>query len=91
MVSINNVNYEVIENKRDAFNEEKFREKFSEVLSRYDYIVGDISHEQLRLRGFFEDGNPKASFDTKISTLNEYLLEYCNFGCAYFVIKKLSK
>ncbi|MDF2607531.1 MAG: hypothetical protein K0S34_1727 [Bacillales bacterium] len=91
MVSINNVDYEVIEDKRNAFSEEKLRERYSDVLSRYDYIVGDISHEQLRLRGFFEDSNPKASFDTKISTLNEYLLEYCNFGCAYFVIKKVSK
>ena len=89
MVSINNVNYEVIQNTKNAFSEEKLRERFTDVLSRYDYIVGDVSHEQLRLRGFFEDNNPKASFDTKISTLNEYLLEYCNFGCAYFVIKKV--
>ncbi|HEM1953420.1 TPA: DUF1027 domain-containing protein, partial [Listeria monocytogenes] len=24
-----------------------------------------------------------------ISTLKEYIYEYCNFGCAYFVIKKV--
>ncbi len=28
-------------------------ERFSEVLARYDYIVGDWGYEQLRLRGFF--------------------------------------
>ena len=27
-------------------------ERFSEVLARYDYIVGDWGYEQLRLRGF---------------------------------------
>jgi uncharacterized protein YutD len=90
LVTINNINYEIIHNTRSAFNEEQVKERFSEVLSRYDYIVGDISHEQLRLRGFFEDNNSKATYDTKISTLNEYLLEYCNFGCAYFVIKKVN-
>ncbi|MEB2589847.1 YutD-like domain-containing protein, partial [Bacillus cereus] len=28
---------------------------------------------------------------TKISTLTEYLYEYCNFGCAHFVLRKVKK
>ena len=31
---------------------ERLGERFSEVLARYDYIVGDWGYEQLRLRGF---------------------------------------
>ncbi|MFE7084543.1 YutD-like domain-containing protein, partial [Priestia megaterium] len=33
----------------------------------------------------------KATFETKISTLDEYSYEYCNFGCAYFVLKRIRK
>lgn len=91
MVTINNIMYELVEEQRNGYNEEAFLARYSEILSRYDYIVGDWGYGQLRLKGFFDDQNQKASFDTKISTLSEYLYEYCNFGCAYFVLKKVKK
>lgn len=91
MISIGNTTYELIDELKDGFNEEAFRARYSDILAKYDYIVGDWGYEQLRLKGFFDDKNPKASFDTKISTLSEYLYEYCNFGCAYFVLKKVKK
>lgn len=90
MISVNQLNYEIIEEFREGFNEEAFRERYSEILNKYDYIVGDWGYGQLRLRGFFDDQNQKATFDTKISTLKEYLYEYCNFGCAYFVLKRIT-
>lgn len=68
-VSINNVQYEVIKNFRDGFSEEAFKERYAEILNKYDYIVGDWGYEQLRLRGFFDDSNQRATYDTKISTL----------------------
>ncbi len=83
--------YELIENVKDGFNEVDFNARFSDILSKYDYIVGDWGYGQLRLKGFYEDKNQKASFDTKISTLQDYIYEYCNFGCAYFVLKKNGK
>ncbi|MEK5441344.1 YutD family protein [Fredinandcohnia sp. FSL W7-1320] len=91
MISIGNTTYELIDELKDGFNEEGFRARYSDILAKYDYIVGDWGYEQLRLKGFFDDKNQKASFDTKISTLSEYLYEYCNFGCAYFVLKKVKK
>lgn len=81
--------YELIENIHDAFDEEVFSERYSEILNKYDYIVGDWGYDQLRLKGFYEEDNKKASFDTKISMLDDYLYEYCNFGCAYFVLKRV--
>ncbi|MEH7384796.1 YutD family protein [Bacillus sp. JJ1521] len=89
MISINNTTYELVDELKEGFNEEAFRGRYSDILAKYDYIVGDWGYEQLRLKGFFDDANQKASFDTKISTLSEYLYEYCNFGCAYFVLKKV--
>ena len=91
MIAVNDIQYEIVEEQRDGFNEEAFRARYSEILNKYDYIVGDWGYNQLRLRGFFEDTNQKATYDTKITTLTEYLYEYCNFGCAYFVLKKVKK
>ncbi|WP_163971563.1 YutD family protein [Oceanobacillus halotolerans] len=91
MVEIQGKKYEIIENNRNGFQMETLKERYSDILAKYDYIVGDWGYEQLRLKGFYDDNNSKASFDTKISTLEDYLYEYCNFGCAYFVLKKVDK
>ncbi|MBD7985594.1 DUF1027 domain-containing protein [Sporosarcina sp. Sa2YVA2] len=91
MVTINNFEYEIITNYREGFNEEALNARFSDVLSKYDYILGDWGYSQLRLKGFFDDKNPKATYETKISTLQDYIYEYCNFGCAYFVLQKTGK
>ncbi|RYL93531.1 YutD family protein [Sporolactobacillus sp. Y61] len=91
VVSIDHSHYEVVENVRNGWNEEAFISRYSEILNKFDYIVGDWGYNQLRLRGFYDDHNHKSSFDTKISTLVDYLVESCSFGCAYFVLKKISK
>ncbi|HDX9580290.1 YutD family protein [Bacillus cytotoxicus] len=90
-VYVNNIQYEVIEANRNGFNEEAFKARYAEILNKYDYIVGDWGYDQLRLRGFFDDSNQRSTYDTKISTLSEYLYEYCNFGCSYFVLRKVKK
>lgn len=91
MVVVQGNGYEVIEDVKDGWVEDEFKSRYSEILHKYDYIVGDWGYNQLRLRGFFEDQNRKSTRDTKISTLSEYVNEYCNFGCAYFVVKKVAK
>ena len=91
MITIDQWNYEIVIDYRDGFQEEALNNRYSEILNKYDYILGDWGYGQLRLKGFFEDTNNKASYDTKISTLQDYLYEYCNFGCAYFVIRKVGK
>lgn len=91
MIRVQGVSFEVIENVKDGWKEEDFKARYSDVLNKYDYIVGDWGYSQLRLRGFFSDDNKKATYDTKISTLPEYLYEYCNFGCAYFVLKRIKE
>jgi uncharacterized protein YutD len=83
--------YEVIQDVRDGFNEEAFLARYSDILTKYDYIVGDWGYGQLRLKGFFDDKNQKSTYDTKISTLQDYLFEYCNFGCAYFIVQKTGR
>lgn len=80
--------YRVVRDHKNGWNPEAFRARYSEVLDRYDYIVGDWGYNQLRLKGFFREPNPKAPKDSVISSLADYINEYCNFGCAYFVLEK---
>lgn len=89
MIELNGKQYELIENVKDGFDEKVLNERHSDILSKYDYIVGDWGYDQLRLKGFYSDQNHKAAQDAKISALDDYLYEYCNFGCAYFVLQKI--
>ncbi|BFT69755.1 MULTISPECIES: YutD family protein [Paenibacillus] len=90
MIHIANKTYELVTDHKNGWNFEVFKERFSEVLERYDYIVGDWGYSQLRLRGFFKEIHPKATKETSIAALQDYLNEYCNFGCAYFIIEKVN-
>jgi uncharacterized protein YutD len=84
----NGRHYQMMTDYKEGWNEEAFCKRYSEILVKYDYIVGDWGYGQLRLKGFFEDQHERASRETKISYLQEYLNEFCNFDCAYFVLKK---
>jgi uncharacterized protein YutD len=88
LIHIGGRTYEIVIDHRNAYNFEAFRDRYSEVLERYDYIVGDWGYNQLRLKGFFKESNQKSTRDTSVASLSDYLNEYCNFGCAYFVLER---
>ena len=54
MITIDHMNFELVENYREAFDEETFKNKYSELLNKYDFIVGDVGYEKLRLAGFIK-------------------------------------
>ena len=81
-----NLSFELLKNEKEAFDATVFGQRFSEILTKFDYIVGDWSNEQLRLRGFYKEERDVATMD-KLSRLDDYLLEYCSYGCAYFVLE----
>lgn len=83
--------YKIIENYRDAFDIEMMEHRFTDYLLKYDYIVGDIAYEKLRLRGFYDEHRKGIPLDMKITFLEDYLLEYCNFGGQYFVFERVEK
>lgn len=89
-VRINGNYFQLVLNERNGWNPDAFRERYSDVLDKYDYIVGDWGYGQLRLKGFYDDKNKKALFEQRIGFLDQYIQEYCNFGCAYFVVQKMS-
>ncbi|EHJ07597.1 YutD family protein [Staphylococcus simiae] len=91
MIKVDQHYFELIEDYRECFDEEHFIARYSDILDKYDYIVGDFGYDQLRLKGFYKDTNKKAEMSKRFSNIQDYILEYCNFGCPYFVVRKLSK
>lgn len=91
MIKVDQHYFELIENYRESFNEEQFIARYSDILDKYDYIVGDYGYDQLRLKGFYKDSNKKAEMSKRFSNIQDYIFEYCNFGCPYFVLRHLSK
>ncbi|EHJ53163.1 YutD family protein [Streptococcus macacae] len=77
----------ILEDVKNGFDATVFSQRFSDILLKYDYIVGDWGNEQLRLKGFYKETNKKKYKASYINCLEDYLKEYCNFGCAYFVLE----
>lgn len=88
-LQINLNTYKIIKNYREGFQKEAFINRYQDFFEKYDFIVGDWGHEQLRLRGFYHLGKRKVARDQQIDFFEDYINEYCNFGCAYFVIAKI--
>lgn len=86
LVKSDGISLTILEDIGEAFDTEVFSQRFSEFLLKYDYIVGDWGNDQLRLKGFYQN-NKKKPNHWKISRLQDYLKEYCNFGCRYFVLE----
>lgn len=88
MIHVTGKQYTIVQEHKNGWNPDAFKERYSEVLERYDYIMGDWGYSQLRLKGFFRENHPKATRESSVIGLQDYLHEYCNFGCAYFVLEK---
>lgn len=83
---LNGHSYQLVKNYREGFNGDQLAKRFSSILSKYDYIVGDWGYGQLRLKGFYSSDNPLYNVEQGVDTIEDYLYEDCNFGCAYFVV-----
>ncbi len=59
---------------------QEFREKYVELLDKYDYIVGDYCASMLRLTGIYKDGFEKM--------VDKHLRKRCAFDAPHFILKK---
>ena len=87
-VILNNQEYELIKNYRDAFNEKELIDKFTEYFNDYDYVVGDIAYSKLRLKGFYNPNNKKANKINNYKNIDNYLQKNCAVDCKHFIIRK---
>ena len=88
-IKINKQLYQVLVDKQEALDTELLSKKYDPYLDQYDYIVGDVSSEHLRLKGFFKD-KVQTAIDRKEQTIADYLMEYCNPGGGYFILQLVS-
>lgn len=88
-IKINEHEYEVVENYKDAIEIEVIKELCTDYFDIYDYILGDWSYGKLRLKGFCDKKNKNKKTINDYSGIQEYIKKYCSYECRYFIIKRL--
>ena len=56
---------------------------------KFDYIFGDIAYDKLRLKGFCDSNNKDKTKINDIKFLEDYIENYCAYGCKWFLLKKI--
>ena len=88
MIEIFNNKYKLIKDYKEAFNEEEFKNKVTEYFIDFDYIVGDIAYDKLRLKGFTKKNNKLNNAINDFDNVDKYIKENCAYGCKYFILEK---
>lgn len=89
MISIENVNYEIMENHKDAFNNDDFLGLWTDYFKTYDFILGDYAYGKLRLKGFNKCENVNWNNINDFNTIYSYLQNFCAYDCKYFILKRI--
>ena len=90
-VSLLDSEYDVIKDEDGVFDLELVSSLATDYFKPYDYIFGDFAYGKLRLKGFYADSNKKSTNINRLSYLDEYLKNFCSYGCKYFLIEKVKK
>ena len=89
-ITLNDIEYEVIKEYRDGFEEEPVVERATDYFVDYDYIFGDWAYGKLRLKGFNDKGNKNFKPINDFRNIDKYIKDYCAYGCRHFILKKKS-
>ena len=87
-VTLNDIEYEVVKDYRDGYDEEAVIERATDYFNEYDYIFGDWAYGKLRLKGFYNKDNKNVKDINNIDKLDEYIEKNCADGCKYFLLEK---
>lgn len=91
IINVNNNKYELVKVYKEGFNEEDFKERYTEYFDEFDYIFGDYSYDVLRLKGFYDKNNKQVKKINNIEILENYIKEFCSHECRWFLLKKVKK
>ena len=86
-VKINNIEYELIKNYKDGFDESAVSELITDYYDSYNYILGDWAYGKLRLKGFCDKSNKNFNNVNDIKNKEKYIKEECAYECKYFLVK----
>ena len=89
-IEVENREYELINDYKDAFDREEFENKYTDYFYDYDYIVGDIAYGKLRLKGFYDEKNKKVNKINNYKNVDSYLKKYCAVDCKHFILHKVN-
>jgi uncharacterized protein YutD len=90
-ININDINYEIIENYREAIDLDVLKEALTDYFYDYTYIVGDWSYNKLRLKGFYDSNDKRCNHYNNVLNVKYYVENNCAYGCKWFEIKKINK
>ena len=82
-VEIDRLTLEIVEDFKDAFDEDKLAIRYTPLLAQYDYIVGDISAEQLRLKGFYNNNKAVNNHDKIHALIPIFFLCHRSYGMVH--------
>ena len=80
--------YEVIVGEEN-FNKETVENLLTDYFEPYDYIFGDYAYDKLRLKGYYDSNSRNKNEINDIKGLDDYIKNYCAYGCRYFLLKKI--
>ncbi len=72
--------FELVKDHKEAFEVKSFNDRYIPYFDKYTYIVGDISAEKLRLKGFMDDD---------VSKIPDFLMESAVPNAPYFIVKRM--
>ena len=90
-VILNEQEYEIIKDYKDAFNKEDITNLYLDYFKDYDYILGDYAYSKLRLKGFCNKSNSMCNSINDYEKIDEYIKNECAYECKYFILKKIEK
>ena len=90
-VTLLDTQYNIVKDENDSFDLEVVSNLITDYFLPYDYIFGDYSYGKLRLKGFYNKNNKKATKINSLDYLDEYLENYCSYKCKYFLLEKIKK
>ena len=85
----NDIKYVLEKDENNIFSYEDIKEMITPYFNEYDYIFGDVAYNKIRLKGFCNKKNKNFKNINDINTLDNYINEYCAYGCKWFLLKKM--
>ncbi|MCI9586189.1 MAG: YutD family protein [Bacilli bacterium] len=87
-IKINEKEFEIIEDYREALDKNELESKLTEYFDDYDYILGDWAYGKLRLKGFCTKENKLFKDINDYSKIEKYIKDNCAYNCRYFILKR---
>jgi len=87
-VTLDNIEYNILKDYREAFDQEALAERYTEYFHDFDYVLGDWSYGMLRLKGFYKKGNKNCKDINNFEKVDEYIQKNCAYDGRYFIIEK---